>query len=67
MKTMHEAELAQLEAGSRNCGNRWQTLWVTSTCSLAGGLIGLAGGPLGASIGSLTGRAACEWICHYAS
>lgn len=65
MKTLNERQLSDLCAGSKNCGNGWQTYWVTTTCAVAGGMIGLAAGGIGSSVGSLLGKAACSWICYY--
>lgn len=67
MKKLEISEMASIPgAGSKNCGNWWQTQWVISTCGLAGGMIGLAGGPLTSSVGSFAGSTVCAWICYYA-
>ena len=51
---------------TKNCGNTLETAVVTQTCGVAGGLIGLAFGPIGASIGSFAGAAACHLLCEHA-
>ena len=51
---------------TNNCGNTVETAVVMQTCSVAGGLIGLAFGPIGASLGSLAGAAACHLLCEHA-
>lgn len=66
MKPIHTSRLAEVEGGSRNCGNWLETYVITQTCGLAGGFIGMAGGLGGAYVGLFAGRAACSWLCYYA-
>lgn len=67
MNEMTVLQLASLKGGgSRNCGTTLQTYVVTTTCGLAGGLIGLAFSGVGGPAGSFLGKAACSWMCYYA-
>lgn len=50
---------------TENCGSTVETAVVIQTCSLAGGLIGLAFGPIGSGVGSLVGGAACHLLCDH--
>lgn len=67
MQKLTTTHMASLSAGeSKNCGSTVETTVVLQTCSLAGGLIGLAFGPVGASLGSLAGATACHLLCDHA-
>lgn len=67
MKRLNAAQLAHIEGGSQNCGNMLETYVIIKTCSVAGGFIGVAGGVTGVLVGMFAGKAACTWLCYYAS
>lgn len=65
MKEIHPERMARLAGGLKsNCGNSLETAVFIQTCSIAGGMIGLAFGGVGASVGSLLGAMACHFGCH---
>lgn len=66
MRRLTNEYMSSLNGGqSENCGNTVETAVVVQTCSVAGGMIGLAFGPIGASLGSLAGAAACHLLCEH--
>lgn len=66
MQKLTTTHMESLSGGeTKNCGSTVETAVVIQTCSLAGGLIGLAFGPIGASVGSLAGGAACHLLCDH--
>lgn len=66
MQKLTEKKMAVLYGGeSENCGSTLETAVVLQTCSVAGGLIGLAFGGVGSAFGSLLGGAACHLVCDH--
>ncbi len=66
MRKLSNTEMSMLSGGeSKNCGNAVEKAVVIQTCSVAGGLIGLAFGGIGTGVGSLLAGAACHFICEH--